>query len=128
MAAYVTKTRTGCNGKLPWVIQTRVEECPLAVHLQVGDKGVPMGHRTPAGIGMQIHACQAEGRRDERRRGFTVRAESLAVEQQFGVEFPRSPGADHLANGRLVDPEQRSYGTEIGCKIEDRADVKITVG
>jgi len=77
---------------------------------------------------MQIHAGQSERWRNECRGGFPVRAESLTVEQQFGVELPWPPGSEHLANGRFVNSEQRSHGAEIRREIHDRTDVEIPVG
>ena len=89
------------------VVQARVEERALAVHLQVRDERVPVRDRAPAGPGVQVDAGQAERRRDQRRRRLAVRTERLAVEEQLGVELARPPGVEHLAHRRLVDAEQR---------------------
>ena len=55
-------------GNWAGVVQPRVEERALAVHLQHRDERVPVRDRAPAGPGVQVDPGQPERRRDQRRR------------------------------------------------------------
>src|SRR5690349_2552538 len=50
----------GGNGKLRRIPQPRVLEPANAVHLQIGNKSVPMWDRTPSSPGVQIYSGQTE--------------------------------------------------------------------
>ena len=79
------------DGKAHGIVEARVKERALAVHLEVGDECVPVRDRAPARPGVKVHADQAEGRRNESRRRLAVGAKRLAVQEYFGVKLPRPP-------------------------------------
>jgi hypothetical protein len=112
--AHVAEACARGHGKLHGIVQARIEKRPLAVHLQIADERVPMGHRPPACPGMKIDTGQPECRWNERRRGFSIGAETLAVEKDLGIELPRPPGGEYLAHRGLFDLEQRSHRAQIG--------------
>jgi hypothetical protein len=82
------------DGELDGVVQPLVVEIPDAVHFEVRHERVPLRQAPPARPGVEVDARQPEGRRDERRRGLAVRAERLAVEEDFGVELARPPALE----------------------------------
>src|SRR5215213_8578705 len=128
ITAHVTKTCTRCNRKLHWIIQARIVERTLPVHLEVCDERVPMRHRSPAGPGMKIHACKTESRRQESCRGFAVRTESLAVEKQLRIELARSPALQNRSHCRFTHAQQFCDWLKIRTQRRDRADVEIAIG
>ena len=77
---------------------------------------------------MLIDPRQAERRRNQRGGGLAVGTERLAVECELGVELARPPACEHLANGRLVDPQQVDVGLQGRGQRHDGADVQIAVG
>lgn len=113
-ASHVAKTGLCRHRKLQRIIQPRIEERPLAVHFEVGDERVPMRDASPSGPRVKIHASQAKRRRQERGRRSAAGSESLAVEAQLRVEFPRSPAVQDGTNGGLIDAEEISDGLQIG--------------
>src|SRR4051812_19887826 len=85
---YIAETEFRGNRELSGIVEPRVRESPLAVHLQVRDQGIPISDRTPASPGVEIDAGQAEHRWDQRGSGFAVWPEGLAVHENFGIELP----------------------------------------
>ena len=94
-------------GELCRVVEARIVERALPVHLEVGHERVPVRDGAPAGPRVQVDAGQTERGRNQRRGGLPVGSKRLAVEQQLGVEFSRAPSCEHRAHGRFVDAEQR---------------------
>ncbi len=111
----------GGDRKLARVVQARVPESALSVHLEVRDEGIPVGHRTPSGPGVEVHAREAEGRRNERRR-------VLAVEEELGVELSRAPARHHRPRHLVGNAEQGVDHGEIGREVDDLTDVQIAIG
>jgi hypothetical protein len=98
----------GRDWKLGLIVEARIGEGTTAMHLKVGDEGVPLRDRTPpTGRGVKIDASQSERTRDQNGSGSSIGAESLAFEEKFGVEFARSPTIQHFANRILIDSEHR---------------------
>ena len=134
----VPETVRGGYRKLGGVVQARIEEPALAVHFKVGDKGIPMRDRAPAGPRVKVHASKPEGWRNQRRARHipaghhTVRAllriKCLAVQDQFRVEFTRSPTAEHGTHRVLADTEQTGNRAEVRSKRHDSANIEIAVG
>src|SRR5918999_3342411 len=62
---HIAETGFGGYWKLRWVVQAWIVEYPLTMHLQVGDEGVPVGHRSPSGVGVKVHAGKAKGWREQ---------------------------------------------------------------
>src|SRR5450759_4081340 len=58
----VAKTRCRSHGELSEIIEPRIEERPLTVHLQIRHKRIPIRHGTPSSPGMQVHARESECR------------------------------------------------------------------
>ena len=54
--------------ELRGIVEPRIVERALALHLEIGDERVPVRDRSPAGPGMQVDAGQVERRRNQRRR------------------------------------------------------------
>src|SRR6476469_4160453 len=104
-----------CGGdrKLTRLVETRIEERSFAVHFQVRNERVPVRHRSPAGPRMEVHAGQAERRRNQRRGRLTVSTERLAVQDQLSIEAAGAPAPQHLPNGRIVDTEELGERTEV---------------
>ncbi len=125
--ANVPEAGARCDRELHRVVEPRVEERAAAVHLEIGDEGVPVRDTAPARPGVQIDACQAERGRDERRGGAAVGLKGLAVERQLGVELPRAPAVEDRAHGGLVDAQEIDERLHAGSQRDDRADVQVAV-
>src|SRR5688572_23078780 len=101
----MTKPVRCCNWELIRVIQARIVKVSLAMHLDIGDKRVPVGHGTPTGPGMQVDTRQTKCRWEQRgawhvRPGHDtvrdlLRVKGFAVQHQFGIELSRSPAIEH---------------------------------
>ena len=76
---------------------------------------------------MQVDAREPEGRGDQRRGRLPVGTKSFSVEEQFGVEFPGTPSAEHLAHRRLIRLQQHCHGAQVGSEGNDRPDVQVAV-
>jgi hypothetical protein len=118
----------GADGEASGVVEPWVEEGSLPVHLEIGDEGVPVRDRTPAGPGVQVHSGETEGRRDERGRGLSVRPEPFPVQEDLGVELARSPPEEHLAQRVLRHAEESRHRREIGRQVDDGPHVQVLVG
>ena len=116
------------DGKAQRIVEPRVDERALAVHLEVRDKRIPVRDAAPPGIGVQVDARQPERRRKQRRRALPVRPERLAVEEQLRVELARPPAVQHGAHGRLIGLQQIGDDAQIRRERDDRADVQIAIG
>src|SRR6266576_2168383 len=92
VAANVVKTVLCCNREAGTVGQSRIKESTFAVHLEICDKGIPVGHRTPTCPGMQIDSCQTKRRRDEGRGRFRA-VKSLSIHEKLGIEFSWPPSS-----------------------------------
>src|ERR1700730_4909479 len=44
----VAKTRCRSHGELSGIVEARIEELPLTVHLQIRHERIPIRHRTPS--------------------------------------------------------------------------------
>ena len=129
-----------CRGdrELRCIIQARIPEPARSVQFEVRDERVPVRHGSPAGPGVQIDAAEAKSRRDQcgarhiRSRNLTVcdllRIEGLAVEEQFGIEFSRTPAGDHRPHRVLADGQEARNRTEIGGERDDSSDIQIAIG
>src|SRR6185436_5538900 len=93
--------------KLARVVEPRIVEGAAALHLEVRYERIPVRHRAPACPRMHVDASKAERRRNQRCGRLAVRTERLAIEQQFGVELPRSPAAQYGAHCGGVDTRLR---------------------
>src|SRR5712692_255550 len=62
----------GSYGEFVRVVEARVVEVSLPVHLENRDEGIPIGNASPARVGVQVHAGQAERGGNERRGGLAV--------------------------------------------------------
>ena len=114
--------------KLLRVRQAIVVEVADPVHLEVGDEGVPVGDRSPAGVGVQVDAGKPERGRYERRCRLAVRPKRLAIHEELGVELARAPARGDLAHGCLVHLQQIGQRLLVRGEGDDRADVEITIG
>src|SRR5579864_8793128 len=90
---YVPETVFGGHRKLGSVVQSRIKEVAFAMHLKIGDKGVPVRHGAPASVSVQVHAGKSKRRRNERRGSFAVRAKSFAVHEKLSVKLTRTPAS-----------------------------------
>ena len=99
----VSEAGARCDRELARVVQPVIAEVPDPVHLEVRDERVPVRDRAPTRICVEVDAVEAEGRRDQCRRGFPVRPEALAVKKELRVELARAPAREHLVHRRLVD-------------------------
>ena len=130
---FVADVAESCNCRdreLGCVVETRVIESALALHLEVGDEAVPVRHGTPARPGVQVDAGEAERRRYQGRGRLAVGPERLAVHEELRVELAGSPAAQHFAHGgridrRIDETEQVDEGLNAGGESDDRSDVEI---
>ena len=113
--------------KLLCVVQPVVVEVAAAVHFEVRDERVPVGHGAPAGVGRKVDAGEPERRRDQRRRRLSVGPECLAVEEEHRVELARPPAGEDLVDRRLVDAEDVGERLLVRRQPDDRADVQVAV-
>ena len=127
LAAHVAEAVRSRDRKLARVIEPRIVERAFPLHLEHGDECIPMGDRAPAGVGMEVHAREAERRRDQRRGAAPVRLERLAIEQQLRVELAGPPTLEHVAHGRFVDAEQLRERRDARRERHDGADVQVAV-
>src|SRR3954447_6045413 len=116
------------GGKLLRLVQPRIVESPLAVHLCVRDIGVPVRHAAPSGIGVQVDAGETKGGGQQSRSAFAVRPKGLTVHIELRVVSPRSPAVEDAPDLFIVLAERGGKGREDRRHGDDRADVKITVG
>ena len=128
LGLHVAEAVAGRHRELDRIVQTRVPEPPLAVHLQVGHEGVPVGDRAPAGPGVEVEARQAERGRDQRGARLPVGPERLAVEDQLGVELPRAPALQHVTDLGILEVQQAGERAQVRRQRDDRADVEVAVG
>ena len=98
------------------------------MHLGTRDVGIPVGDRSAAGPGGEVHAGEAERGRDERPCLLSVGAKGLAILVEFGVVAARSPARENLFYGLDINAEEVGERLEIWCQRHDRADVQIAVG
>src|SRR5262245_11841768 len=77
--------------ELRGVSQTRIVKRAFSVHLNVGNKCVPMRDRTPAGPSMKIDARKPKRRRNQRRSRATIGTKRFAIEKQLRIKLTRSP-------------------------------------
>src|SRR5205823_10089009 len=81
VVTHVSEAGLRRDRELRRVVQPRIEEGSLAMHLEVRDEGVPVRHRAPSGPGVQVDTGQAEGGWDERRGVLAVGAQRLSVQE-----------------------------------------------
>jgi hypothetical protein len=81
----------------------------------------------PPRPGVEVHAEEAEGGRDERRRRLSVGTKSLSVQEDLCVELAGSPAVQDLPERRVVDAEKRRDHGEVGRERDDRPDVQVAV-
>ena len=98
------------DGELGAIVEARIVEHALAVHLVVGDVGVPIGDRAPTGLGVQVYAGEPEGGGQKGGGRLAVGPERLAIDIQLGVELARPPAREHLAHRRLVHVQELHEG------------------
>ena len=117
-------------GYLLRVVEARIVEVAFAVHLEVGDVGVPVGHRAPG-----RSRCGCSRRPGRRPAGLSVAAglpsgrNALPSRFSCGVELARPPARQHL----LAPSPRRSASISVkalrsGAERDDRADVEVAVG
>src|SRR5438445_12509596 len=126
--AAVTEAGSSRDRELLPVVETRIEEGTLPIHLRVGDVRVPVGDRSPARIRVQVDPREAKGRRKKGGGRLPVRTERLSIHVQLGVVLTGSPAGEHLAYGGLVHAEQVRDRLQVRRQRNDRADVEIAVG
>jgi hypothetical protein len=115
------------DGELVRIVQSRIEERLLAVHFQIGYKGVPVRHRTPSGPGVKVHTRQTKSRRNQCRSRFAIRFQPLTVQNEFGVKFSWPPAIKHLEDGGNIHTQDVSDGLEVGRKGHNGSHVEIAV-
>ena len=103
IALAVAKTSASGDGELAAIVETGIEEDALSLHLVVRHVRVPVRHRAPARVGVQVDPGEPEGGGKQRRSRLAIGPERLPVDVQFGVELPRAPAPEHLLHRRLVD-------------------------
>src|SRR5690349_2789974 len=86
-----------------------------------------MRHRTPTRPRVQVDTSKTKRRRNQRRRGFLIRPESLAIEEQLRVELARSPTVQDSSHRIFTDTEQLRDGCKIRTQRRDRTDVEIAI-
>src|SRR5262249_2870692 len=106
------------------VVQPGVEEGSRAVHLGGGDIGVPVGHGSEAGPGVEVDAGEAESWRNDGAGLLPIGPEALAVLVELGVEAARAPAGDDLLDRRDVHTEQIAERFEVRGERDDDADVQ----
>src|SRR5262249_13545430 len=114
--------------KLIRIIQSRIEEHTASVHLEVRHESVPVRHRSPPGPGVEVHAREAERRRNERGRRLGVRPEGLTVENRFRIELA---GPQLRSTRRTVassTPSSVVNGVRSGASATMAPDVQIATG
>src|SRR5690349_24119034 len=97
-----------------------------------------MRDRAPPRPGVQIDAPEPKSWRDQagaryiragdRAIRHLLRIEGLAVEDQFGVEFSRTPAVEHRPHSVLADAQEAGERAQIGGKRDNSPDVQIAIG
>ena len=110
------------------VVQPRIEVHARAVHLRDGDVGVPVRHRSPAVVGVQVDACEPERGRNHGRAALAVGPCGLSVLVELGVVLAGAPAIQHLHDGRLIDAEKVLEGLQARRDGDNGADIEIAIG
>ena len=118
----------GGHGELLRVLQTRVEERPLAVHLRVGHVGVPVRDRAPARVGVQVLTRPGRTRRGSAWRRSCRRGERPCRPGSAPRRTCPAPRLEHLAHRRSSTLQQVRDRLRFGRQRDDRAHVQIAVG
>ena len=106
----IAKTRARGHRKLRRVVEPRIVERPLPVHLEVRHESIPMGDGTPPCPCVKVHSGQAKSGRNQSGSCLSIIAEGFAIEKHLGVELAWSPTLKHRANGGLIDTQQVRHG------------------
>ena len=109
------------------VFERGSEERALPVHLCIGDVRIPVGHRAPPRVRVEVHTCEPERRRQPGRGVLAVRTKRLSVLVQFSVVSPGTPAREHLLDCRCIHSKEVFERFEIGSKRNDGADVQVAV-
>src|SRR5438128_8393802 len=117
----------GGQGKFVAVIEAAVEERSPAAHLRVGDVGVPVRHRAPARVGVEVYSRQPERGREQRGRRRAVWPERLPIDVELGIVFPWPPTEQDLLHRRDVHSELLRERREVWRQRGDGAHVEIPV-
>src|SRR4051794_4074300 len=88
------------------IIQARVKESSFSMHLEIRDKRIPMRDRAPSRPGMQVYAGETKSRRDQSRGRLPIGTESLAIQNELGIELAWAPGHQHFPNRRNIDAQK----------------------
>src|SRR5205807_2447770 len=110
------------------VVQARIVKTAGPLHFQISDKGVPIGNRTPARVGMEIDASQAKGRGNQSGRRLAVRSKRLPIQQQGGIELARSPAKQDRPHGGFIHLERVAEGRKVRRQVDDGTHIQIAVG
>src|ERR1700730_189392 len=125
----VTETGFGGDRIFLFIVKTRVEECPLAVHFEIGNKSVPVGDVAPrTGPGVIVDTSQAKSGWNKCGGGLAGRAKIFAIEDQFGIEFSWSPTIQHFAHRWLRDSQQFLERAQVGSRRHDSANIEVAIG
>src|SRR5919198_3887029 len=98
----------------------RVAEAAVAAHLRHADVGVPVRDRAVAGVGLEVDALHAKGRRErDRQRRRIERNDVSAVEDVVArIVFTRAPAIELSLE----------TGVEHGRERDDRSYIEIPIG
>src|SRR5215213_5544213 len=133
----VTKPIRRGKWELISIIEPGIIEISLAVHQNIGNIRIPVGHRPPTRVGVQVNACQAECRWKQSGAGY-VRAghdavrnllgvNCLAVQHEFGIELSRSPAIEYRHNCLSVSSQDVFEWAEVRRESNDRAHIQVAV-
>src|SRR5690606_1536877 len=105
----------------------RIVERAFAVHLEIRNERVPVRHAAPTRPRVEIDARETECGRSQCRGRLPVATERFAVENELGIELPRTPRAEHGSNRVGIGSEQRRQWIAPRCERDDLADTEIAI-
>src|SRR5215207_8710825 len=97
----ISKSIRSRNWELRRIVEAWIKEVSFAMHVNIGNKRIPVRYRTPTRPGVEVNACQTERGREQRGTwhiltchnaiGHLFGVKCLAIQNQFGIELSRSP-------------------------------------
>jgi hypothetical protein len=90
-ATDVVETAFHTDRKLARSLDARIEQRSDPLHLRVRDVRVPVRHRAPTGVGVQVNAGKTKRGRQHRGPRLAIGAEPFAILIQLGVVLARPP-------------------------------------
>ena len=108
-------------------IHPPIDQRSASVHLKICDVSIPIWDAAPSGISVKVLSRQTIRRWNEGGGGAPIWLETFAVNVQLGVVFARPPSSENPAQARYIFVHRVSHWLQLGRKVCDGADIKVTI-